>query len=74
MKKAVADPQGLTIKHALESLGYKGLKDVRMGKMVRIKLEAKDKVEAEEKISGMCKKLLSNPIIEEFSYKIEEVR
>jgi len=74
LKKAVADPQGLTIKHALESLGYKGLKDVRMGKIVRIKLEAKDKAEAEEKISGMCKKLLANPIIEDFSFKIEEIK
>ena len=74
LKKAVADPQGLTVKHALESLGYKGLKDVRMGKMVRIKLEAKDKAEAEEKVSGMCKQLLANPIIEEFTFKIEEAK
>ena len=74
LKKAVADPQGLTVKHALESLGYKGIAGVRMGKLVRIKLEEKDRVKAEAEIRGMCEKLLANPVIEEFSYKIEEIR
>ena len=72
LKKAVADPQGLTVKHALESLGYKGIAGHRMGKLVRIKLEEKDRTKAEAEIRGMCEKLLANPVIEEFSYKIEE--
>ena len=74
LKKAVADPQGLTVKHALESLGYKGIAGVRMGKLIRLKLEEKDKAKAEAEVRGMCEKLLANPVIEEFSYKIEEVR
>ena len=72
LKRTVADPQGLTIKHALESLGYKGLADVRMGKSVVIKLNLKDKKKAEEEINGMCKKLLANPIIEDYRFKIIE--
>ena len=72
LKKSVADPQGLTVKHALESLNYKGLKDVRMGKLVRLKLDVKDKAQAEAEVKGMCEKLLANPIIEEFSFKINE--
>jgi len=71
LKKVVADPQGQTIKHALESLGYKNLKEVRIGKLVNLKLEAKDQAEAEVKVKEMCQKLLANPIIEEFSYNLQ---
>jgi len=70
LKRTVADPQGLTIKHALESLGYKELEDVRMGKLVIIKLNFKDKKRAEQKINEMCRKLLANPIIEDYKFRI----
>jgi len=72
LKRTVADPQGLTVKHALESLGYRDLVDVRMGKLVTIKLNFKDKIRAEEEINQMCKKLLTNPIIENYHFKIKE--
>ena len=71
LKRTVADPQGLTIKHALESLGYKDLADVRIGKLVVIKLNLKDKKKAEQEIDEMCKKLLANPIIEDYHFKIK---
>ena len=73
LKRTIADPQGLTIKHALESLGYKDLTDVRIGKLVIIKLNFKDKIRAEKEINEMCKKLLANPIIEEHSFNIKEL-
>jgi len=72
LKGTVADPQGLTIKHALESLGYKELTDVRIGKLVIIKLDCKDKKRAEQEINQMCKKLLANPIIEDYHFKLIE--
>ena len=72
LKKTVADPQGLTIKHALDSLGYEEVVEVRMGKLVTIKLNLDNKKEAQEKIAQMCQKLLANPIIEEYHFKIEE--
>ena len=72
LKRTVADPQGLTIKHALESLGYKDLTDVRIGKLVIIKLNFKDKKRAQRQINEMCKKLLANPIIEDYYFKIGE--
>jgi len=72
LKRTVADPQGLTVKHALESLGYKNLADVRMGKLVIIKLNLKDKKRAEREIKQMCNKLLANPIIEDYHFKIKE--
>jgi phosphoribosylformylglycinamidine synthase len=68
LKKTVADPQGLTVKHALDSLGYKNVEGVRMGKYVQLKAE---KI-TEEEIHDMCKKLLVNPIIEEYRFEITE--
>lgn len=73
LKKTVADPQGLTIKHALDSLGYKEVEEVRIGKLVTVRLNINDKKEAEQRLIEMCKKLLANPIIEDYSFKIEEV-
>jgi len=72
LKRTVSDPQGLTIKHALESLGYKDLAEVRIGKLVVIKLNFKDKKKAQQQINQICKKLLANPIIEDYSFKISE--
>lgn len=72
LKRTVADPQGLTIKHALESLGYKDLADVRMGKLVIIKIDSKDKKRAKQEIGDMCKKLLANPIIEDYHFTVKE--
>jgi len=74
LKKTVSDPQGLTIKHALESLGYKNLEEVRVGKLVTIKLSSKDKKEAKQKLDEMCQKLLANPIIEDYHFKIKEAK
>lgn len=71
LKKTVADPQGLTIKHALESLGQSGIEEVRMGKFIIVKLEAKDQAQAQAKVEEMCQKLLANPIIEEYSVEIK---
>ena len=73
LKKTVADPQGLTIKHSLDSLGYKEVEEVRIGKLVTVRLNINDKKEAEQRLNEMCKKLLANPIIEDYSFKIEEV-
>jgi len=72
LKKTVSDPQGLTIKHALESLGYKGLADVRIGKFLIIRLEHKDKKKAEKEVGQMCKKLLANLVIEDYRFNIIE--
>jgi len=72
LKRTVSDPQGLTIKRALESLGYKDLANVRIGKLIVIKLNSKDKKRAEREINEMCKKLLANPIIEDYHFKIKE--
>jgi len=72
LKKTVADPQGITIKHALESLGHKEVGQVRIGKFVTLKLKSKSKKNAEKQLNEMCKKLLANPIIEDYRFEIIE--
>ena len=72
LKKGVVDPQGITIKGALESLGYKGIASVRLGKYIQLELNAKDKKEAGKDIEEMCQKLLANPVIENYEYEIEK--
>ena len=71
-KEGVVDPQGITIKEALESLGYKGISDVRMGKYIQMRLNPQDKERAESDLRQMCAKLLANPVIEDYRYEIEE--
>ena len=72
LKRTVSDPQGLTIKHALESLGYQNLEEVRVGKLIAIKLSSGNRKEAKQRVDEMCKRLLANPIIEDYSFKIKE--
>jgi len=74
LKKTVADPQGLVVKHALESLGYKDIDDVRIGKLITITLRISDKIKAKRQLDEMCRKFLANPIIEDYHFKITEIK
>ena len=68
LKRDVLDPQGKTIKKALESMSFKNVNDVRQGKYFEINIDEKIQKKAEEKVEEMCKKLLTNLVIE--NYKI----
>ncbi len=70
LKKDVLDPQGKTIKKTLESMSFKNVNDVRQGKYFEIDIDEKNQKKAEEKAEEMCKKLLTNLVIE--NYKIIE--
>lgn len=70
LKKGVLDPQGKTIKQALEHLEFKGIEDVRLGKYIEITLN-NSKVDAEKEIKEMCEKLLANTVIEDYRFEIE---
>ena len=69
-KDSVLDPQGQTVKHALHTLGYDFIKDVRQGKVFELELEALSQEEAEKIIPEISDKVLANPIIEQFSCEI----
>jgi len=73
-KRGVLDPQGSTVKKALGTMGFDTVEDVRVGKYMEIMLEEKEKDLAEQKVKEMCDKVLTNPVIEEYSYDILEVK
>jgi phosphoribosylformylglycinamidine synthase subunit PurS len=72
LKKSVLDPQGLAVGRALGSLGFNEVKDVRLGKIIELELDARDAAEAKKRVQDMCEKLLANTVIEE--YRVEEIR
>ncbi|MDQ7084605.1 MAG: phosphoribosylformylglycinamidine synthase subunit PurS [Sulfurovum sp.] len=70
LKEGVLDPQGKATHHALDSLGFSGVDDVRIGKQIIIKLESEDKIEAEKEVHKMCDTLLANTVIEDYTIEI----
>ena len=70
-KKSMLDPQGVTVKHALETMNFSGIKEVRVGKFMEIEIEGGNKAELQKKIDDACHELLSNPVIEEYTFEIE---
>ncbi len=72
LKDSVLDPQGQTVKNALHTLGYNSIKDVRQGKVFELELEGMSPEEAERVIPEISDKVLTNPIIEKFSWQILE--
>ena len=71
LKPGVLDPQGKAIRHALGDLGFEGIEKVRQGKYLEIDLAAMPREEAEAALDDMCKKLLSNTVIEDYSIELE---
>jgi phosphoribosylformylglycinamidine synthase subunit PurS len=72
LKSTVLDPQGQTIQHALASLGYDKVEEVRQGKFFVLQLDGLSKKEAEKQIEKISREVLTNPVIEEFRFEIIE--
>lgn len=70
LKPGIADPQGQTIERALPALGYDGVTDVRVGKVIELHVDAADESEAKRRVEEMCERLLANPVIEAFEVTI----
>jgi len=73
LKPTVNDPEGITIRGALHSLGFSDVESVRAGKYLELRVEAKDAKAAETQVTEMCRKLLANPVIEEYRFEVEEL-
>lgn len=71
LKPGVLDPQGKAIQHALASLSFEGVEDVRQGKFFEVELEASSEKEAREKLDAMCRQLLANTVIENYAVELE---
>jgi phosphoribosylformylglycinamidine synthase len=69
-KDTVFDPQGNTVAEGLRRLGFKTVKNARVGKVVDIELDSKNATDAKLSVDKMCEKLLANPVIESFKTEI----
>ena len=72
LKPTVLDPQGQTIQHALASLGYTSVRDVRQGKFFVLELNGLSREEAEKQVERLAREVLANPVIEQFRFEIVE--
>ena len=70
LKDEILDPQGQAVERALPAMGFSGVQQVRVGKHIVLDVDAADDLDA--KITDMADKLLSNPVIERFTYRIED--
>jgi phosphoribosylformylglycinamidine synthase len=73
LKPTVNDPQGITVKSGLHTLGFAGVTGVRVGKYLEVQIEAASQDEAARRVQEMCKQLLANPVIEQFRFDLELV-
>jgi len=70
LKREVLDPQGDAVRRALGSLGFEGVRDVRIGKLVEIEVDRTDRAGVESDVTRMCEKLLANAVIEDFRFDL----
>jgi phosphoribosylformylglycinamidine synthase subunit PurS len=71
LKSGVLDPQGKAIGNALAALGFIGIGEVRQGKLIELDLTEADPVRVREQVEAMCRQLLANPVIEDYTIEFE---
>ena len=74
-KQGILDPQGATVERALPALGFQGVSDVRIGRFIELRLEMPDgatRDDAQALVDDMCRKLLANPIIEDYTFTLDD--
>lgn len=72
-RPGIADPQGATVERALPALGFTGVREVHIGKAIRLLLDAPDAAAAELRVAEMCERILANPVIEQYTITVEEL-
>lgn len=74
LKQGLLDAQGKATHNALESLGFKEVEEVRLGKYITIKMKGHNQQAVIQRVEEMGKKLLANPVIEDFNYEVEVLK
>ena len=74
LRPGIADPEGSTVERALPTLGFDGVGNVRVGKLISFELEAESAQQADEQASDMCQRFLTNPVIEDARVTVVEVQ
>jgi phosphoribosylformylglycinamidine synthase PurS subunit len=70
LKAGVLDSQGKAVHHALDSIGFAGVEDVRVGKQIVIQLSTNDASIANKEVTKMCEDLLANTVIEDYEFEL----
>jgi phosphoribosylformylglycinamidine synthase len=70
IRKTILDPQGKAVEHSLKSLGFNSIEDTRIGKYIELKINVKTKKEALKISEEACKKLLANPVMEDYTFEV----
>ncbi len=73
LKPAVSDPAGQTVLSALRRMGHESAEDARIGKYLELRVAGSKKDDASESVDRMCRELLSNPVIEDYRFELEEI-
>lgn len=73
LRKSILDPQGKAVHHALQSLGMPEVEEVRMGKVIEVRINSTREEEARRVAQEACTKLLANPVMEDYTYSLEKV-
>jgi len=72
LKTGVLDPQGKAVEQSLGRLGYGDAHDVRVGRYIELGIETGNRAEAEKRVDEMCRRLLANPVIEDYRIELSE--
>lgn len=72
LKNGILDPQGQTIHHGLEMLGFTGIRSIRAGKLIEMNFDGMTREQARQATENACQKLLANPVIENYEFMIDE--
>ncbi len=73
LRPSILDPEGKAIEHALQSLDFQQLSDVRVGKEIELTVDAADRDAAEQAVDDACRKLLANPVMEDYTIELQEL-
>ncbi|MGH7265525.1 MAG: phosphoribosylformylglycinamidine synthase subunit PurS [Candidatus Rokuibacteriota bacterium] len=72
LRPGVLDPQGATIRKALEGLGFPEVRDLRVGRLLELTLDETDRTRARARLDEMCRRLLANPVVEDYACELED--
>ncbi len=67
----IADPEGTTVARALHELGYQEVSEVRFDRVIQLEVEDDDPRRVEARVEEMCRRLLANPVLEDFTVEVE---
>ena len=73
-RPSILDPQGKAVEKGAELLGLTNIKNTRIGKFIEFNVDTNNRIDAEKEVNDYCKKLLANPIMDDFEFSLEEVK